>query len=231
MSTLDFARLSGAVKGRKRTDTYFVLAGLYLLNAHRAPTTAAEVRKLLKLHLGTKTPPNISAILRNNPTLFTPADYGRPLRWRLTDQGIEKLQTDSGLSLAVDSNEDSFGCDVGIICALEYPELAAVIKALGGNQCVKEIGDARHTHVYRECTLTTADGQQLRVVATTSTSMGLTAAAIATTQLVIQFRPRLVVMTGIAAGTRSGNKEFGDVLVADPSVDYASGKVVLANGI
>jgi hypothetical protein len=46
--------------------------------------------------------------------------------------------------------------------------------------------------------------------------MGLTAAAIVTTQLIMQFRPRLVVMIGIAAGTRAGNKQFGDVLVADP---------------
>ncbi len=38
-------------------------------------------------------------------------------------------------------------------------------------------------------------------------------------------------MVGIAAGTRSGNKQFGDILVADPSVDYNSGKVALADGI
>jgi nucleoside phosphorylase len=61
--------------------------------------------------------------------------------------------------------------------------------------------------------------------------MGLTAAAIATTHLVLQFRPRLVVMIGIAAGTRRGDKRFGDVLVADPSVDYNSGKVAFADGI
>jgi nucleoside phosphorylase len=61
--------------------------------------------------------------------------------------------------------------------------------------------------------------------------MGLTAAAIATTQLVYKFRPRLVIMVGIAAGTRDGGKEFGDVLVADPSVDYNTGKVSGIGGI
>jgi nucleoside phosphorylase len=60
--------------------------------------------------------------------------------------------------------------------------------------------------------------------------MGLTAAAIATTHLVLQFRPRLVVMIGIAAGTTAGGKQFGDVLVADPSVDYMSGKIASVNG-
>lgn len=38
-------------------------------------------------------------------------------------------------------------------------------------------------------------------------------------------------MIGIAAGTHASNKQFGDVLVADPSVDYNSGKVALENGI
>jgi nucleoside phosphorylase len=61
--------------------------------------------------------------------------------------------------------------------------------------------------------------------------MGLTAAAIATTQLVLQFAPKIVVMIGIAAGTHAGNKQLGDVLVADPSVDYNSGKVAQEKGI
>ena len=38
-------------------------------------------------------------------------------------------------------------------------------------------------------------------------------------------------MVGIAAGTREGNKQFGDVLVADPSVDYNSGKVIREDDI
>src|SRR5437879_8081837 len=77
----------------------------------------------------------------------------------------------------------------------------------------------------------TTSGTGLRVIAVTASTMGLTAAAIATTHLVLQFRPRIVAMIGIAAGTRSGGKQFGDILVADPSVDYNSGKVVFENGI
>lgn len=144
---------------------------------------------------------------------------------------MEYLRIASGLSLATAAASDSFKSDIGIVCALENPELAAVINVLGGPSKWAEVGDARHTHIYREGRLPMVDGTALRVVATTSTSMGLTAAAIATTHLVLQFRPRLVAMIGIAAGTRSGDKQFGDVLVADPSVDYNSGKVVAANGI
>jgi nucleoside phosphorylase len=129
------------------------------------------------------------------------------------------------------SDAESFGCEIGIVCALEYPELAAVLNAFGGASAWKEVGDPRQTHVYRETTTVAPPETRLRVVATTATSMGLTAAAIATTHLVLGFRPRLVAMIGIAAGTRSAKREFGDILVADPSVDYNSGKVALQNGI
>jgi nucleoside phosphorylase len=121
--------------------------------------------------------------------------------------------------------------DIGFVCALEQPEFAALTDAIGGLANWRSASDPRFPHVYQECELRTASGGSLRVVATTATSMGLTAASIVTTQLVMQFRPRIVVMIGIAAGTRTGDKEFGDVLVADPSVDYNSGKVVRANGI
>jgi nucleoside phosphorylase len=153
------------------------------------------------------------------------------LRWRLKPEGIGRLKALSDLALTAATTDAAFGADIGIVCALEQPELDAVREALGGQRAWKEIGDPRYTHVYREASLVTQSGRTLRVIATASTSMGLTAAAIATTQLVLQFRPRLVAMIGIAAGTRAGNKQFGDVLVADPSVDYNSGKVVDIKGI
>ena len=149
----------------------------------------------------------------------------------LTSIGVDQLRKLSGLALAGNLDDHDFKTDIGFVCALEHPELMAVIRALGGLKAWKEVGSTRYAHVYRETNFSTNSGKQLRVVATTATSMGLTAAAIATTQLVLQFQPRIVVMVGIAAGTRSGNKQFGDVLVADPSVDYNSGKVALANGI
>jgi nucleoside phosphorylase len=228
---IEISALMSAVKPKERTDQYVVLAAMFSLDAHLASVTAKQITELLKLHLGTKTPANVNACLRKYKAYVSPADKGPPLRWSLTPKGIEHLRLLSGLALSTASDLESFRSDIGIICALEHPELAAVISVLGGEGAWKEVGDARHTHVYREGKLVTLSGTALRVVATTSTSMGLTAAAIATTQLVHQFRPRLIAMIGIAAGTRSGGKQFGDVLVADPSVDYNSGKVVLAEGI
>jgi len=228
---IQFSTLMSAVKPKERSDQYVILAAMFVLNAHVATVTAKQISELLKLHLGAKRPANINASLRAYKAYVSPTDEGPPLRWSLTAEGVEHLRLLSGLALSTAADADRFNSDIGIVCALEYPELDAVLRTLGGKGAWKEVGDARHTHVYREASMTTVDGTKLRVIATTSTSMGLTAAAIATTHLVLQFRPRLVVMIGIAAGTRSGGKQFGDILVADPSVDYNSGKVALENGI
>ncbi|MFZ1007401.1 MAG: hypothetical protein WAN65_11220 [Candidatus Sulfotelmatobacter sp.] len=228
---LTLSTILSAVKPRERSDQYAILAALFCLNAHSSPVTAKQVIDMLGLHLGKKTPKNVNASLRAYGAYVEPAEKGPPLRWSLTQKGVEQLRATSGLELATSTTEADFSTDIGIICALENPELEAVIKAIGGQSAWTVVGSPRFAHVYREATLGTSAGKKLRVVATTSTSMGLTAAAIATTQLVLQFRPRLVAMIGIAAGTREGNKLFGDVLVADPSVDYNSGKVAFSDGI
>lgn len=227
----EISKLMTAVKPKERTDQYMILSALVSLDAHLSPVTAKEVSELLKLHLGSKSPSNVNACLRNYKLHVSPAGKGPPIKWQLTDKGVERVRELSGLPLAPSVVSDNFRSDIGVICALEQPEFSAVMQAFGGPQHWKEVGTARYTHVYRETNLVTCKGKQLRVIGTTSTSMGLTAAAIATTQLVLQFQPRLVAMIGIAAGTRSGAKQYGDVLVADPSIDYNSGKVVIEEGV
>lgn len=226
----DFSTLIGAVKARALTDQYKILSALFSLSADTNPTTAKEINDLLKLNFGKKVPANTSASLRKYKA-FVRVEKGPPLRWALTASGIERLRELSGLSLEIGQNSDRFLTDIGIVCALEHPEFAAVLDATGGPSAWQHTSSAKFPHVYRACEIGTAEGIRLKVVATTATSMGLTAASIVTTQLIMQFRPKIVVMIGIAAGTRDGNKQFGDVLVADPSVDYNSGKVVMAQGV
>ena len=226
-----FPNILAAVKPQQRTDQYVILAALYHLRADRSPVPVGDINKVLSLHLRNKAPQNVANSLRKYTKYVSPVDDSRPLRWHLLEDGIDRLRTLSKLALTDITDRPRFESDIGIVCALEQPEFEAVQEALGGQAEWKETGDARYTHVYRETNLNTDSGKNLKVVATASTSMGLTAAAIATTQLIMQFRPRIVVMIGIAAGTRSGGKEFGDVLDADPSVDYNSGKVVESDGI
>lgn len=227
----DLSSIVTAVKPKQQTAQYKILAALYALGATTVPVTVRQITDLLELHFGSKVPPNINASLRDYASYVRLADKGPPLKWLLTEKGFEKLKKLSGLPLASGTDENQFGVDVGIICALEQPEFAAVMASLGGPSQWHEIGNPRYAHVYRQTEILTDSGNKLTVVGTTSTSMGLTAASIVTTQLIFQFRPRIVLMIGIAAGTRDGNKQFGDVLVADPSVDYNSGKVVQRQGV
>jgi nucleoside phosphorylase len=228
---MEFATLLSAVKPKEQTGQYKILSALFYLNAHTSPVTSSQVLDLLRLHYQKKVPKNIPTALRQYKGYVEPVSKGPPLLWALTQKGLERLRTLSGMPLSRATDTLNFEIDIGIVCALDHPELTAVKEAFGGTQAWKEIGSARYTHVYSETSLQTQQGKKLKIVATTSTSMGLTAAAIATTQLVLQFRPRIVATIGIAAGTHSANKQFGDVLVADPSVDYNSGKVVLEGGI
>ena len=221
-----------AIKPRNRTDQYKILAALYCLDAHTNSVTARQISDLLSLQLGkNNVPKNVSASLRAYSGYVDPVEKGPPLRWGLTQRGLDRLRTLSELALASPVSSSDFRTDVGFICALEHPELAAVTRAIGGPSKWEDVGDAKFPHVYRKAEFAIASGERLRVVSTTATSMGLTAAAIATTQLVLQYRPRMVIMVGIAAGTKGGDKQFGDVLVADPSVDYSSGKVAESDGI
>jgi nucleoside phosphorylase len=224
----DFTELQSAAKANKRSHKFNILCALYDLRAHLNPVTTTQVNELLDLHLKKKKPVNPNASLNAYKGFVAPV-MGKPRRWTLTKRGIDFLETTTNLKLGA-SKDSSFESDIGIICALEDPELSAVQEALGGASSWKTTGHSGFTHIYRETQLVTLKGSNLRIVATASTSMGLTAATIATTQLIMQFRPRLIVMIGIAAGTKSGGKKFGDVLVADPSVDYSSGKVVSKNG-
>lgn len=226
----ELSALLSAVKRRERTDKYAVLSSLYSLGAHKAPVTATQVREALVLHLGGETPDHIPLYLRRCKGLARPVAKGPPIQWALTEKGIAELRTLSRLPL-VDESVGAYESDIGVICALEDPEFTAVMDAFGGPEKWSDAGSTRFTHLYRCAELKTKSGKKLKVVGTTASSMGLTAAAIVTTQLVLQFRPRIVVMIGIAAGTRGGKKQFGDVLVADPSVDYNSGKVVSSKGI
>lgn len=226
----EFSTFLGAVKKTERTDQYLILGAMYCLAAQIKPIAAKQITSLLKLHLGSHTPSNVYASLRKYEGLVSPSHKGPPMLWSLTSDGLNRLRLLSGLQLKSETDIKEFESDIGIVCALEFPEFAAVMKAFDENPW-NELSDPRFTHVYRENSIKTNTGETLRIIGTTSTSMGLTAAAIATTQLIMQFKPRIVVMIGIAAGTRSGGKQFGDILTADPSIDYNSGKVVDENGI
>ena len=118
-----------------------------------------------------------------------------------------------------------FGCDACVITALPL-ELDAVLRIPW-----KWTEFERPTDVtmYWRGEFPGRDGERT-VFAASAPRMGMTAAAILSTKMIEAFRPKLIVMTGIAAGIR-GRCELGDVIVADPSWDWESGKHSVQNGV
>lgn len=73
------------------------------------------------------------------------------------------------------------------------------------------------------------DSGEKRIFAARQDEMGMTAAATLTMKLTEHFRPKYVIMPGIAAGTLEESSEiqmFGDVVLADVVWNYSNGKYV-----
>jgi nucleoside phosphorylase/CheY-like chemotaxis protein len=108
--------------------------------------------------------------------------------------------------------------DVCYITALREPELAAILKlpiAWGdelsmGNGILVQEGYA------------TVNGKKLSFICAHSPHMGLVAASFMTRALWERYRPKVIMMTGICGGL--GNAQLGDVVVAERSWDWQSGK-------
>jgi len=113
----------------------------------------------------------------------------------------------------------TYGYDLAIVCALPL-ELDA-LKSLPLDWT--ELRFSFDETIYWVGKFETIRGVK-SVVCASCPRMGMPAAAVTATKMIIQFRPRYMAMAGICAG-RSGKTEIGDVVVADPSWDYGNGKI------
>jgi nucleoside phosphorylase len=111
------------------------------------------------------------------------------------------------------------GCDLCIVTALPIPEF----KALSDLPWAWHDLDVDEEVVAFKEGSFSAGGASRRVIAACAGSMGMIASAVLATKMLYNFHPRYLAMTGIAAGFR-GKCGLGDILVADPTWDYDSGK-------
>lgn len=118
-----------------------------------------------------------------------------------------------------------FNLDVCVVTALDEPELSAVIDLNWAWRQKRFDGDGT---IYHEGEATTAD-KTVRIVAASAARMGLVASAVLASKMISRFRPRYLIMTGIAAGVK-GKVELGDILAADPCWNYESGKRLVRDG-
>lgn len=111
------------------------------------------------------------------------------------------------------------GYDLGIVTALSGCEMEAVLQLDAGwqKETFKGEGTLYHKGMFE------SDGQKISVVAATAARMGMTASGALTMLMAHRYQPKVIAMVGIAAGVKG---EFGDILVADQSWDYGSGKSI-----
>lgn len=119
--------------------------------------------------------------------------------------------------------------DVVIVCALPSPELEKV-RDTGAAKWTVLPSDPCDQTTYYQSIYKTNLGRTLRVIAAASSQMGPPAAAVLACKMILRFRPKLVAMVGIAAGAKRGDQQFGDILAAEHTFDWESGKLVDADG-
>lgn len=77
---------------------------------------------------------------------------------------------------------------------------------------------------YYHSDVNTSDGHFLSLVYCHISKMGVVSATQATTRIIELFKPDTIVMCGIAAG-RPGKTTFGDIIVAEASVNFMGGSI------
>lgn len=124
---------------------------------------------------------------------------------------------DSKRSLIEDESR-SHTVDIAIVTAL-HEELVPV------HALTKNLSERKLTNdpvLYYEGSFE-GRGKSVSVVSATAGKMGMAATAVLAANIISRFRPRFIAMVGIAAGI-PGKADLGDVLIADPSWDWGSGK-------
>lgn len=127
-----------------------------------------------------------------------------------------KMKEDMTRSLLANNN---YNYDIAVITALHDPEFKALLNLEANWENITISNDP--TSYYRG--YFKRNDKSIKVVGACSPQMGMTASTLLSMKLIYNFRPRYLIMIGVTAGIREvGN--YGDILVADTSWDYGSGK-------
>jgi nucleoside phosphorylase len=140
-----------------------------------------------------------------------------------SDDWLGQVENCARYAIATTTNTEpqEYRTDIAVVCALPDPELRAVLALPWQWSAARPIDDLLFVHEGRFQTA----GNEVRVCAAAATRMGMVSSALVSSKLIELLRPRFLVMVGICAGVKA-KTGIGDVIVADPSWDYQSGKRV-----
>jgi nucleoside phosphorylase len=119
----------------------------------------------------------------------------------------------------VEDNGSRFRFGMAIMVALESVEYNAIKRLPFEWERYSEKGDPT---VYFVGKKPGESAESRSVILAAQTRMGSVSSAVLATKIIYTFRPRYLVMTGIAAGFEGA---FGDILVAESATDCAAGKI------
>src|SRR5262249_10891681 len=111
--------------------------------------------------------------------------------------------------------------DICIITALANPEMKAVHRLPWEWEAIRPLDEStfvREGFIY-------IDKRRFSVVTAVPSRMGMVSTALLASKLIANFRPRFIGMTGVCAGVKD-KTNIGDVIFADPTWDWQSGKRV-----
>lgn len=136
------------------------------------------------------------------------------------DAWRDELGTLLLMARRIDASRESNDYDICILNALRKPELDAVYSTWPLN-----LGEERllSRNILYRCGTITLDGVDRRVVCAHLSQMGPIASTHAATILLNEFRPRILLMTGICGGF-ADHVRIGDLVVAEKSWDWQAGK-------
>jgi nucleoside phosphorylase/CheY-like chemotaxis protein len=121
-----------------------------------------------------------------------------------------------------ESIESKYTFDFAIICALENPELKEVLEL----PCNWKIFESENDPIlYHEGKIDTINGNSFRVIACSINKMGMQATASVSSMIISKFKVKNIFMTGICAGIKERDLNFGDIIIAENTTDYGSGKM------
>ena len=142
-----------------------------------------------------------------------------------SDRWISRLRVKMSYIRALKGSENfsdgvTFGVDLAIVCALEGVEFEAVRRLPLDWEPLRLPHDETR---YLSGSVQNDKGV-FSVVAAAAPRMGMPASSVLASKMIHQFRPRYIAMVGICAG-RASKVKIGDIIVADPSWDWGSGKI------
>lgn len=146
-----------------------------------------------------------------------------------SEQGTEWItQLQNKVRYILDLNDQTvngyntdYEYDLGIVTALHEVELESILKYLKDKKIKKRDNDST---TYYEGFFENEKGK-LKVIIGSCVKMGMASSATLTSKLISNFRPKYLVMAGVAAGVKDSDVDYGDILLGDQFWDYGSGKM------